>query len=42
MNPMLGDLVEIYILAYLDDILIFSYNEADHEEYILLVFKRLA
>ena len=41
MNLMLGDLVDKCILVYLDDILIFSHNEVNHEEYICLVFEQL-
>ena len=39
---MLSDLVDVCILVYLDDILIFSKTHADHEEHVWLVFDRLA
>ena len=41
MNLMLGDLVDKYILAYIDNILKFSHTETEYEEHIHLVFERL-
>ena len=41
-NIMLGDLVDKFILVYLDNILILLHNETKHEENICLVFERLA
>ena len=42
MNLMLGDLIDKYILVYLDNILIFSSNKAECEELACLVFEHLA
>ena len=39
---MLGDLIDVYVLVYLDDILIFSKTRAEHEKHVRLVFDRLA
>ena len=42
MNLMLKDLVDTCVLVYLDDILIFSRDEAEHEEHVCSVFEWLA
>ena len=42
MNIMLGDLVDIYILVYSDDILIYLAIAADYTGYISAVFELLA
>jgi len=34
MNNTLRDYLDIFIVVYLDDILIYSKDEAEHEEYI--------
>ena len=34
MNDILHDLLDITVVVYLDDILIFSKNEKDHEEHV--------
>ena len=40
-NHALSDLLDICVVAYLDDILIYSVNLADHERHVRLVFERL-
>ena len=42
MNLMLKDLVDTCVLVYLDNILIFLRDEAEHEEHVHSVFERLA
>ena len=42
MNQLLGDLVDICALVYLDDILILSCTEEEHKKYVCMVFDRLA
>ena len=42
MNQLLGDLVDVCALVYLDDILIFSRTEEEHQEHVRMVFDRLA
>ena len=39
---MLGDLVDVCVLVYLDDILFFSKSRAEHEEHVQMVFDRLS
>ena len=41
MNQLLGDLVDICALVYLDDILIFSHTEEEHWKHVRMVFDRL-
>jgi transposase InsO family protein len=40
MNSVLGDLMDVCVIAYMDDILIFSKNEAEHEEHLRKAFER--
>ena len=42
MNLMLKDLVDTCVLVYLDNILIFLWDEAEHEEHVRSVFEWLA
>ena len=37
----MGEYIVIFVLVYLDDILVFSTIEHDHEYYLRLVFKKL-
>ena len=41
MNSMFSDLLDICVLIYLDDILIYSNNSVDHEQHIHEVLRRL-
>ena len=41
MNNVLGDYVDKFALVYLDDILVYSKNENEHEAHLRLVFDRL-
>ena len=41
MNLMLKDLVDTCVLVYLADIIIFSWDEAEHEEQVRSVFEQL-
>ena len=41
MNDIFRDLLDVSVVIYLDDILIFSTNEKDHEGHIREVLKRL-
>ena len=41
MNDIFKDLIGVYVIIYLDDLLIFSENEADHEEHVKEVLRRL-
>lgn len=40
-NDVLRDLLDIHVVVYLDDILIFSKNQSDHEAVVLDVLQRL-
>jgi len=40
-NEIFADLLDIYILVYLDDILIFSNNMADYKKHVKEVLQRL-
>ncbi|KAF8759769.1 hypothetical protein RHS01_01831 [Rhizoctonia solani] len=41
MNEIFRDLLDVYVIIYLDDILVFSLNEKDHEVHVREVLKRL-
>ncbi|SPO38662.1 uncharacterized protein PSFLO_04141 [Pseudozyma flocculosa] len=41
MNEVLGDLLDVFVLVYLDDILIFSKNREDHAGHVRAVLDRL-
>jgi hypothetical protein len=41
MNEILSDLLDITVIVYLDDILIFSVNPANHEKHVKEVLRRL-
>jgi hypothetical protein len=40
-NRVIGDLFKIYIISYMDDIVIYSKTEAEHKDHLDEVFKRL-
>ena len=42
MNQLLGVLVDVCALVYLNNILIFSCTEVEHEKHLHVVFDRLA
>ena len=41
MNDIFSDLLEVYVIIYLDDILIYSENPADHKKHVREVLRRL-
>mgnify|MGYP003389974020 FL=1 len=41
MNRLFSDVLDKYVLVYLDDILIYSRNVADHESHLRDVLSRL-
>ena len=41
MNDIFRDMADIFVIVYLDDILVYSENEADHEEHVRRVLQRL-
>lgn len=41
MNDIFKDLIGVYVIIYLDDLLIFSEDESQHEEHVREVLKRL-
>ncbi|QRW24326.1 Retrotransposable element Tf2 protein [Rhizoctonia solani] len=41
MNKIFRDLLDVYVIIYLDNILVFSLNEKDHEAHVREVLKRL-
>ncbi|QRW20375.1 Retrotransposable element Tf2 protein [Rhizoctonia solani] len=41
MNKIFRDLLDVYVIIYLDDILVFSLNKKDHEIHVRKVLKRL-
>ena len=42
MSQLLGDLVAVYALVYLDDILIFSHTEEEHQKHVHMISYRLS
>ncbi|QRW23041.1 Retrotransposable element Tf2 protein [Rhizoctonia solani] len=41
MNKIFRDLLDVYVIIYLDDILVFSLNEKDHKAHVREVLRRL-
>ena len=41
MNSIMGEYIDDFLLVYLDDILVFSTTEHEHEHYLRLVFQKL-
>ena len=41
MNSVFGDVLDVYVVLYLDDILVFSRNAAEHAQHLREVFTRL-
>ena len=41
MNSIMGEYIDNFVLVYLDDILVFSPTEHEHENNLRLVFQRL-
>src|SRR6201996_6108097 len=41
MNDLFADLLDVYVVVYLDDILIYSENPADHRKHVREVLRRL-
>ena len=41
LNTIFADLLDVFVIIYLDDILIFSLNEEDHIKHVSEVFRRL-
>jgi len=41
MNDIFGDMLDVQVIVYLDDILIYSDNPADHKEHVREVLRRL-
>ena len=41
MNDIFGDLLNVCMLVYLDDILIYSYSEEEHIQHVHKVLRRL-
>ena len=41
MNSVMGKYIDNFLLVYLDDILVFSTTEHEHENHLRLVFQRL-
>ncbi|QRV95333.1 Retrotransposable element Tf2 protein [Ceratobasidium sp. AG-Ba] len=41
MNDIFRDILDVYVIIYLDDILVFSKNEEDHEKHVREVLSRL-
>jgi Reverse transcriptase (RNA-dependent DNA polymerase) len=41
MNSVLRDLADVYVMCYLDDILVYSKSEADHKDHVTEVLRRL-
>ena len=41
MNDVMGEYIDNFVLVYLDDILVFSTTEHEHEHHLRLVFQKL-
>ena len=41
MNSVMGEYIDNFVLVYLDDILVFSTTEYEHENHLRLIFQRL-
>ena len=41
MNSVMGEYIDDFVLMYLDDILVFSSTELEHENHLILVFQQL-
>src|SRR5271169_1014469 len=41
MNDIFSDIIDIFVIVYIDDILIFSKSHEDHERHLRIVFDRL-
>ena len=41
MNDIMGEYIDDFVLVYLDDILVFSTTEHEHEHHLRLVFQKL-
>src|ERR1700743_646444 len=41
MNDLFSDLLDVYVVVYLDDILVYSENPADHQKHVREVLRRL-
>ena len=41
MNSVMGEYIDNFVLVYLDDILVFSNTEHEHEQHLQLVFHKL-
>jgi Reverse transcriptase (RNA-dependent DNA polymerase) len=42
MNAAFRDLVDVYVMCYLDDIIVYSKSEADHKDHVTEVLRRLS
>ena len=41
MNETFADVLDVFVMVYLDDILVFSATEEEHEQHLKTVFERL-
>ena len=41
MNSVMGEYIDFFVVVYLDDILVFSPTEYEHENHLRLVFQKL-
>jgi hypothetical protein len=41
MNSVFRDLADVYVMWYIDDILVYSTSEADHMDHVTEVLRRL-